>query len=155
MGSNRRHHWHGSPKQVLGAALTALADAGLEIERVAPVVRSAPLGPSARRYANSAVTVRSERDPPALLGLLKRIEQDFGRRSGGRRWSARVLDLDIILWEGGCWSSPFLVIPHVQFPDRRFVLGPARAIAPDWRDPLSGLTVRQLHARLTQPRPLP
>ena len=51
--------------------------------------------------------------PDALLALLKRIERDFGRRPGGQRWGARVLDLDIVLWCGGaCAPAPGLTIPH-------------------------------------------
>ena len=64
---------------------------------------------------------------------------------------ARVLDLDIILWSGGCHASPGLVIPHISFRGRRFVLHPARSIAGDWRDPVTGLRVRHLCARLTRP----
>lgn len=140
---------------MLAAALSALVAAGLEIICVAPIVRSAPVGPSARRYANSAAIIRSKSDPPDLLRLLKRIENVFGRRQGGQPWGARVLDLDIVLWEGACWSSPGLTIPHIGFRDRAFVLGPAIAIAPGWRDPIRRLTLRQLHARLTRPRPVP
>jgi 2-amino-4-hydroxy-6-hydroxymethyldihydropteridine diphosphokinase len=59
-----------------------------------------------------------------------------------------VLDLDIVLWSGGAWASPGLTIPHPRFRTRQFVLGPAASIAPTWRDPLSGLTLRQLAYRL-------
>jgi 2-amino-4-hydroxy-6-hydroxymethyldihydropteridine diphosphokinase len=58
-----------------------------------------------------------------------------------------VLDLDIVLWSGGAWSSPDLTVPHIAFRERGFVLDPAAAIAPAWRDPVSGLTLRQLAAR--------
>ena len=155
LGSNKRHHRHGRPPQVLRAALQALSDAGLHIEEASPVLASAPLGPSLRRYANGAALVACDLAPDALLGLLKTIEQDFGRRSGGQRWSSRVLDLDLVLWSGGAWSSPGLTVPHAAFRTRDFVLAPAQAIAPLWRDPLSGLSLRQLKARLTRPRPIP
>ncbi len=91
----------------------------------------------------------------ALLALLKRIERAFGRRPGGRRWRARVLDLDLVLWSGGPYAAPGLTIPHPLFRERAFVLAPALAVAPAWRDPLTGATVRQLHARLTAPRAMP
>lgn len=114
---------------------------------------SAPIGPSLRRYANAVAVVRTALDPPDLLHCLKQIERRFGRRPGGQRWSARVLDLDIVLWDGGCWHSPGLTIPHAAFRERAFVLSPAISVAARWLDPRSGLSLRHLHARLTRPRP--
>lgn len=154
LGSNKRHHRHGAPAGVLAAALDALAAEGVAVVAVAPVVQSAPLGPSKRRYANGAALIESELDPEELLALLKSTERQFGRRSGGQRWASRVLDLDIVLWSGGAWSSPDLTVPHKSFRQRDFVLRPARALAPLWRDPITGLSLNHLHARLTQPRRL-
>ena len=162
LGSNQRHHRYGAPSSVLGAALERLAAEGLGVVARSAWIESAPLGPSARRYANGAALVASALDPPALLALLKRIEHAFGRR-GGQRWGARVLDLDIVLWSGGRWSAPRrtggLTIPHAAFRQRSFVLVPAAAIAPGWRDPgpgsTTGLSLRQLRARLTGRGALP
>ncbi len=155
LGSNRRHHRQGPPERVLAAALAALDKAGITVRARGPVIRSDPIGPSLRRYANSAVTVETTLSPPELLAALKRIERAFGRTASGQRWSSRVLDLDIVLWSGGCWSSPGLTVPHALFRERSFVLGPALPIAGQWRDPVSNLTLRQLAARLTMPRRLP
>ena len=153
LGSNVRHHRFGPPERVLVAALAVLEQGGIRLECASPVIRSAPIGPSLRRYANGVAMVRSKLGPDELLDLLKAIERRFGRRAGGQRWSSRVLDLDIVLWSGGAWSSPGLTVPHVAFRSRDFVLAPAAAIAPEWRDPVSGLTLRQLRARLQRPRP--
>jgi 2-amino-4-hydroxy-6-hydroxymethyldihydropteridine diphosphokinase len=147
LGSNRRHHRHGPPERVLLAALKALDQDGIKLKHAGPVLRSQPLGPSLRRYANSAALVRTRLDPEQLLAALQAIERGFGRRRGGQRWSARVLDLDIVLWSGGAWASSNLTIPHPRFRERHFVLGPAVSIAPAWRDPLTGLTLRQLAYR--------
>jgi len=150
LGSNRRHHRLGDPRQVLLAALAALEARGITVLRAAPVITSAPIGPSLRRYANSAALVNTMLAPDELLGALKAIERAFGRTRGGQRWSSRVLDLDIVLWAGGAWSSPGLTVPHVAFRERDFVLRPAAQIAPRWRDPLGGRSLRQLAARLTR-----
>ena len=64
------------------------------------------------------------------------------------RWRARTLDLDLILWSGGCWADAVLVIPHRAFRGRSFVLDPAARIARDWRDPITGLSLAHLHHRL-------
>jgi 2-amino-4-hydroxy-6-hydroxymethyldihydropteridine diphosphokinase len=58
-----------------------------------------------------------------------------------------VIDLDIILWSDGAWASNGLTVPHPEFRRRDFVLRPLAAIVPDWRDPLTGRTIRQLAAR--------
>ena len=154
LGSNRPHHRIGGPHRVVDAAAAALGKLG-RVAEVSPVVASAPLGPSRRRYANAVVVLETALAPAALLPALKRIERAFGRGPGGQRWSARVLDLDIVLWSGGIHVARDLAIPHRSFRERRFVLGPARTVAPGWRDPLTGLSLAQLHARLTRPRPLP
>ena len=151
-----RHIRHGAPPRVLRAALAALAgDKHLRLKAASPIVASAPLGPSRRRYANAAAVVKTALDPPRLLERLQRMEIAFGRRRLGQRWGARVLDLDIVLWSGGGWHSPGLTIPHPRFRERAFVLAPAARIAPDWLDPITHLTLCQLVARLTRPRPLP
>lgn len=152
LGSNRRHGRHGGPATVLAAALDALDAAGIAVRARSPTMETAPLGPGGRRYANAAALVETALPPPDLLAALKRIERAFGRRPG-RRWGARVLDLDIALWSGGAWTGPALLIPHPRLAERRFVLDPLCAIAPGWRLP-HGPSMRQLRARLTRPRPL-
>lgn len=155
LGSNRWHPRHGTPRAVLRAAMAGLPDAGLTVLGSAPLVASRPLGPSRRAYANGAVLVATTLEPLALLDLLQAIEARFGRRRRGLRWGARVLDLDIVLWSGGIWADCRLTVPHREAARRTFVLGPAAAIARHWRDPRSGFTIGQLHARLTAPRALP
>ncbi len=145
LGSNRPHARHGPPHRVLAAALARLAAQGIGVRAVSPLIRTRPLGPALRAYANGAAVVETALPPPDLLARLKQVERGFGRRR----------DLDIVLWDAGCWAGPALIIPHPAFRERAFVLGPAAAIAGGWRDPLSGFTVRQLHARLTRHRPLP
>ncbi len=149
-----RHPRHGAPRAVIAAAFGALGER-FDLIAASPVMDSAPLGPSQRRYANAAALVGTALAPEAMLAALQAIEADFGRTRRGQRWRARVLDLDIVLWSGGAFAAPGLVIPHPAFRQRGFVLGPAAAIAPGWRDPLTGLTLRRLQARLTRSTALP
>ena len=147
LGSNMRVPGIGAPRAVLPKALERLADRGVEVEIASRLRASHPVGPSLRTYANGAAIVSARLDPPAMLALLQSVESEFGRDRRGARWRARSLDLDIVLWSGGAWFSPDLVIPHLLFRERDFVLRPAAEIAPDWRDPVTGLTLRQLAAR--------
>jgi 2-amino-4-hydroxy-6-hydroxymethyldihydropteridine diphosphokinase len=155
LGSNVPHPRHGRPAAVLRAAFAALDTGDVVLEAASPILTSAPLGPSRRRYANAAALVRTPLAPQALLAHLKALEAGFGRRRTGQRWSARVLDLDIVLWSGGRLVAKGLTIPHIHFRERAFVLVPGRHIAPHWRDPHTGLTLRHLTTRLTRPRTAP
>lgn len=147
IGSNRPGR-HGGPVAEVRAAIAALKG----VRAVAPIMASAPLGPSLRRYANTVLLLETSLSPPDMLAQLKGIERSFGRRRG-RRWGSRVIDLDIVLWSGGRWHSRGLCVPHIAFRERLFVLRPLRDVAPDWRDPVSGRTIRQLHQLVDRARP--
>jgi 2-amino-4-hydroxy-6-hydroxymethyldihydropteridine diphosphokinase len=149
IGSNQRGR-HGSPAHEVAAAILELD----ELVAVSPIITTPAMGPSRRSFANAAALIESSDDPDALLTRLKDLERRFGRRAG-QRWGDRVLDVDIILWSGGAYAGDGLTIPHVDYRTRRFVLDPLVAVVPEWRDPVTGRSVRQLHARLTRRRPLP
>jgi 2-amino-4-hydroxy-6-hydroxymethyldihydropteridine diphosphokinase len=148
LGSNMRHGVYGRPEQVLKAALLAIDRGPTALVAQSRTLQSRPIGPSQRSYCNAVAIIETALDPPALLAHFKQIEGQFGRRSAGQRWRARVLDLDIILWSGGIWAEGDLMVPHVAFRTRGFVLLPLRQIARDWRDPVSGRSVAQLAALL-------
>ena len=163
LGSNQRTRW-GSPQAFVTSLLRASASPREALpgftrrrggaERVLVTSRvhtTAAIGPGSRRYANAVALIESDLSPNKLLRKLKKIERTAGRRPV-KRWGDRPLDLDIIGWSGGIWASPGLTIPHHEFRKRRFVLAPLCEIAPDWRDPVTHLTARQLLARLDRKR---
>lgn len=147
LGSNRRGR-HGGPAGAVRAAAEALG-----VERLSTIRATPALGPAGRGFANAAALIATDLAPAELLAQLKSTERAFGRRSG-QRWGPRVIDLDIILWSGGAHGEDGLTIPHPAFRDRAFVLEPLAEIAPDWRDPITGATVRQLLARLRRRNPV-
>lgn len=147
LGSNQRHRILGLPAAILEHAVQALELPEIDVFSVSSIIRSRPVGPSQREYANSAALIVSPLLPPALLARLQMIEAHFGRRDIGQKWQRRPLDLDIILWDGGMWADADVCIPHPLFRERDFVLQPAAQIAPEMRDPLTHLTIRQLRFR--------
>jgi len=149
LGSNRRHVRHGRPAGVVEAAIARL-DADFTLFDASPIILNKAIGGAGRDFANAVVLVESEMGPDAMLGELKRIERDFGRRPG-RRWGERVLDLDLVAWDGDRFRSRRLTIPHPRLGERDFVLGPLAAIAPGWQ--IDGaLTPRHLASRLGKRR---
>ncbi|MBB4633200.1 2-amino-4-hydroxy-6-hydroxymethyldihydropteridine diphosphokinase [Sphingosinicella soli] len=154
IGSNRPHGRHGRPAEVVRAAVKALGEAGFAAGAVSPILATRAMGPGGRDYANAVMTSSTRLAPPQIVAALKAVERSFGRR-GGRRWGARVLDLDLITWGDGVWPAPLLwrqsrgiAVPHRAMHTRAFVLAPMLAVAADWKHPVFGLTVRQMRARL-------
>jgi 2-amino-4-hydroxy-6-hydroxymethyldihydropteridine diphosphokinase len=151
IGSNRMGR-AGRPRDIIGAFIERLDPHWGKPVAASAIQGSAPLGPGVRNYVNAVAAIETTLTPPELLAQLKLIERAHGRRPG-RRWGDRVIDLDIIAWSSGIWASADLTIPHPQFRKRRFVLAPLCEIAPDWRDPITGLMARHLLARLDRRLP--
>jgi 2-amino-4-hydroxy-6-hydroxymethyldihydropteridine diphosphokinase len=150
IGSNRRHGQYGRPAGVVEAAIARL-DQDFGLFNASPIVLNPAHGGAGREFANAVALVESDLEPPAMLGQLKAIEREYGRRRG-RRWGSRVLDLDLVAWSGGKWRSRALTVPHPALEKRSFVLGPLAVIAPNW--PVRGtLAARHLAHRLARRAP--
>ena len=94
-------------------------------------------------YLNAVVVGRTRLAPQALLDWLLTLEAARGRTRRAAR-AARTLDLDLVLYGDAVIHDPRLEVPHPRYRDRPFVLGPLARLAPRWRDPVSGRTVRAL-----------
>jgi 2-amino-4-hydroxy-6-hydroxymethyldihydropteridine diphosphokinase len=150
IGSNRPHGRFGRPAGVVRAAIDQL-ERDFDLFDASPIILNPASGGAGRDFANAVALVESSTEPPDMLARLKQLEREFGRR-GGRRWGARVLDLDIIAWSGGGWRSRDLHVPHPAVEQRSFVLDPLAMIAPRWRV-RGSLTARHLAARLARRAP--
>ncbi|MGE4430457.1 MAG: 2-amino-4-hydroxy-6-hydroxymethyldihydropteridine diphosphokinase [Sphingobium sp.] len=154
LGSNQPRSRRLTPRKLVEQAIEAFSRPPFRLIARSPLWETPPVGPSLRRYANAALLVETAgHAPDAMLKRMKAMERVAGRRTR-QRWGARPLDLDIILWNGGAWASPGLVIPHTAFRQRDFVLLPLNHIASNWRDPISGHSIAHLLARLKKPKKL-
>jgi len=142
----------GDRRANLEAALAALrANTAVRVLAVSGFIETEPVGgpPGQGAYLNGAAAVETDLEPHALLTECKRIEKSLGRREGPR-WGPRIVDLDILFYGALVLDTPDLTLPHPRLRERRFVLEPLAAIAPDLVDPVTGLTVGELLARLAQ-----
>ena len=134
----------GDPAESFARALVRLEGGGVRILERSSRWRSAPWGVADQPdFLNGAALVAVAEGPEELLARLKRTEVEGGRLPGVK-WGPRMLDLDLLWYGESVREEPVLVIPHPGLAERSFVLEPAAEVAPDWRHPGNGLTVREL-----------
>jgi 2-amino-4-hydroxy-6-hydroxymethyldihydropteridine diphosphokinase len=133
----------GAPAETLNQAVNLMAQRSITVERQSGFYRSAAWpNPADPPFLNAMVSVKTTLSPVELLSALHRIEAHFGRMRGEPN-APRTLDLDLIDYEGRVEPGP-PELPHPRMHLRAFVLCPLAEIAPDWRHPVTGLTVREL-----------
>ena len=117
--------------------------------RVSSARETVPVGvPSPQPlFLNAAAVGETTQSAHGVLAALLEIERDRGRARPFQS-APRTLDLDLILFGDEVIEDDRLILPHPRFRERRFVLEPLVEIAPDLRDPVTGLTVRELFAAL-------
>jgi len=118
---------------------------------LSPLIETAPVGPGLEHdpsYLNAVGVGESSLPAGELLARLQAIELAAGRTRPYPN-APRTLDLDLILAGDERVETGELWLPHPRFRQRRFVLEPLVALAPDLRDPVTGVTMRDLLARLT------
>jgi 2-amino-4-hydroxy-6-hydroxymethyldihydropteridine diphosphokinase len=104
-------------------------------------------------FVNGVAEIATELLPRDLLRSLQAIEVAFGRPADHRHGMARAMDLDVLLYGDYLVDEVNLVIPHPRMAERRFVLEPLAAIAPDVRHPVLQVTAADLLRRLETPKP--
>lgn len=121
-----------------------LRDCGLTIIKESSLYKTEAWGVTDQPYfINMAVKAETSMEPDELLGALKAIEQQMGRKDAGK-WGPRIIDLDILLYAGLIIRTPELCIPHPLMHQREFVLRPLSEIAPDILHPLLKKTISAL-----------
>lgn len=110
-----------------------------QVTHTSSLYSSAPMGPQDQPgYVNSVVRLHTELPALDLLDALQAIENQQGRQRGNQRWTARTLDLDLLLYDQQVLSCERLVVPHPGITHRSFVLYPLLEICPDCAIPGRG-----------------
>ncbi len=139
----------GEPRRQLAEALARLsATEEVEVVKASSFYLNPPLGPPDQPwYVNAVIQVRTRLTPEELLRVLHKVEQDLGRVRQ-ERWGPRVIDLDLLLYNGVIFSGPDLCLPHPEMHNRSFVLVPLVEIAPQAWHPALEKTASELLEKL-------
>ena len=135
----------------LGHLKLAVRDLGRLLVRpsCSSVYESAPMYVAEQPdFLNACCVGETALGPRELLSALQRIEREAGRRTGGPRYGARELDLDLLLYGDRVIAGPGLQVPHPRMSERPFVLWPLAEVAGDWLHPETGHSIGEMAARL-------
>ena len=103
---------------------------GTSVAEISPVYETEPWGFAEQAtFYNICVEVETELSPRALLGAGLGIEAAMGRERPFK-YSPRIIDIDLLLYEGECSDDPELRLPHPLIGERAFVLVPLKDILP-------------------------
>lgn len=116
---------------------------GIVLKSQSSWYKTTAVGPTQPDYLNGCALLEVQLTPEALLQSLLNIERQFGRVRQ-ERWTARTLDLDLLLYQDLVLDTPKLQVPHPRMQERAFVLVPLAEIAAAWLEPISQQSIAQL-----------
>ena len=115
-----------------------------QVIKMANIYKSKPYGYLKQNFFyNSMVHLKSELLPTELMNKIQLIEKKLKKNKTIIN-GPRKIDLDIIFWGYKMFNNRELSIPHPRVSERDFVLFPLQDIAPNFRDPVSKITVKEL-----------
>ena len=116
--------------QVERALETIANTTNIKLIKASSLYRTVPVGyDNQPDFINAVAEIETDLNPLALLDRLLEIETQHGRERPFPN-APRVLDLDVLLYQGVATSSPALTLPHPRMHTRGFVMLPLAEIAP-------------------------
>ncbi|GAB4146014.1 MAG: 2-amino-4-hydroxy-6-hydroxymethyldihydropteridine diphosphokinase [Bacteroidia bacterium] len=110
------------------------------------VYSTAPWGKTDQpEFLNMVIGFTSTMDAVEMMEEILSVETALGR-SRAEKWGPRTIDIDMLYAGNEIIDHGILTLPHPGITERKFVLLPLAEIAPDFKDPRSGITVREMLA---------
>lgn len=95
-----------------------------KVTAVSKVYETEPVGFADQEdFLNIAVEIKTELTAQNILGACLGIEAGLGRIRNIKN-GPRIIDIDLLLYEGEEYNTPSLVLPHPRMFEREFVLRP-------------------------------
>lgn len=111
---------------------------------VSSIYETEPVGFSGNPFYNLVVGFDSDLDVREVAQQLRQIELDHGRARSCQKFTARTLDLDLILYDDLVLRDEQLQLPRDEIERYAFVLEPLAEIAPTLKHPVSHISYAEL-----------
>lgn len=147
LGSNKNPQWH------LQQAVAALKKEFGHLA-LSPVYRSVAVGFDGDDFLNAVACVHTEWSVGEIKRWLTQLEDQFGRDRTQPKFSDRVLDIDLLLFDD--WVGVFdgLALPRPEITEYAHVLKPLADLAPELIHPGTETTYQALWASFKGPKDL-
>lgn len=133
LGSNQ-----GNKLENLQQAIDLIAEKIGSIVKISSVYRTESWGFKSEDFLNSCIQITTSLNPENLLKSIHEIEQSLGRdRTSEAGYKARIIDIDVLLFDTEIIISKALIVPHKEMLNRKFVLVPLAEISPNLIHPIT------------------
>ena len=149
IGSNLNSE-HGSRFDNISLAINLLVNLKIRIKRISNFYET-PSYPNQKfpKFLNVGITIEYDNSYLSLLHEIKKIEKRLGRVKTKKN-EPRIIDIDIIDFNGEIKNIDKLILPHPKCHIRNFVLFPILQIDPNWSHPILKKNAQFLINKLSQ-----
>ena len=111
--------------------------------QLSAVYRSKSVGFDGDDFLNLVASFETEASPESICEEIECIHELAGRDRDDGKWSARSLDIDLLLYDDLVLDDKPVRIPRNDVLEYSFVLRPLAELAPDLRHPVTGKTMHE------------
>lgn len=112
--------------------------------RLSPVYQSAAVGFSGDDFLNLVAAFETEKPVEEIVAEMHQVEDDLGRDRSQPRFSARAIDLDILLYDYLVLNYAGISIPRKEILRSAHVLKPLQDLIADKLHPVTGQSYGRL-----------
>ncbi len=117
---------------------------------LSPVYKTQAVGFDGDDFFNLVASFSTDLSPVDVEKALKKIEHENGRRRDQEKFSARTLDIDLLLYDQEIIDSHGISVPRDEIEKYAFVLSPLADLNPELIHPQTKQTVLEMWEELSQ-----
>ncbi len=112
--------------------------------KLSPVYKTRAVGFDGDDFYNLVASFYTTMTVIEVEQILKQIEHENGRQRNQIKFSARTLDIDLLLYDQLIIQQDGISVPRDEIEKYAFVLSPLADLAPDLKHPQTGKTMHKM-----------